>query len=169
MKWKIINKNNFQNQPSEENNNKEENIEVENSNQEQSNVEEIQTNEENIGGAVEEQNNLAEPIEENTVELSQMEKDANYVKENFNIIKPIEGIISSKYGLRNPTTTTVPTTTTTTIITPTTVTTNKTTKTTNTSLPHTGIEDSTGTIVAIVALAIVGATSFVVIKKNSDI
>ena len=105
---KIINKNNFQNQPSEENNNKEENIEVENSNQEQSNVEEIQTNEKNIGGAVEEQNNLAETIEENTVELSQMEKDANYVKENFNIIKPIEGIISSKYGLRNPTTSTVP-------------------------------------------------------------
>ena len=45
----------------------------------------------------------------------------------------------------------------------------KTTKTTNTSLPHTGIEDSTGTIVAIVALAIVGISSFVVIKKNSDI
>ena len=42
-------------------------------------------------------------------------------------------------------------------------------KTTNTSLPHTGIEDSTGTIVAIVALAIVGISSFVVIKKNSDI
>ena len=45
----------------------------------------------------------------------------------------------------------------------------KITKTTNTSLPHTGIEDSTGTIVAIVALAIVGISSFVVIKKNSDI
>ena len=44
-----------------------------------------------------------------------------------------------------------------------------TTTTTNTSLPHTGIEDSTGTIVAIVALAIVGISSFVVIKKNSDI
>lgn len=69
------------------------------------------------------------------------------------------------------TTTTAPTTTTTTTIEiPTTTTTTvKTTKTTNTSLPHTGIEDSTGTIVAIVALAIVGATSFVVIKKNSDI
>ena len=69
------------------------------------------------------------------------------------------------------TTTTAPTTTTTTtIITPTTTTTtSKTTKTTNTSLPHTGIEDSTGTIVAIVALAIVGISSFVVIKKNSDI
>ena len=52
---------------------------------------------------------------------------------------------------------------------PTTTTTVKITKTTNTSLPHTGIEDSTGTIVAIVALAIVGISSFVVIKKNSDI
>lgn len=76
---------------------------------------------------------------------------------------------STSTTTQTTTTTTVPTTTTTTIITPTTVTTNKTTKTTNTSLPHTGIEDSTGTIVAIVALAIVGATSFVVIKKNSDI
>ena len=73
---------------------------------------------------------------------------------------------STSTTTQTTTTTTVPTTTTTTIITPTTVTTNK---TTNTSLPHTGIEDSTGTIVAIVALAIVGATSFVVIKKNSDI
>lgn len=45
----------------------------------------------------------------------------------------------------------------------------KTTKTTNTTLPHTGIEDNTGAIVAIVALAIVGISSFVVIKKNSDI
>lgn len=72
------------------------------------------------------------------------------------------------------TTTTAPTTTTTTTTTtieiPTTTTkTVKTTKTTNTSLPHTGIEDSTGTIIAIVALAIVGISSFVVIKKNSDI
>lgn len=72
--------------------------------------------------------------------------------------------------LTSTSTTTAPTTTTTTttIEIPTT-TTVKTTKTTNTSLPHTGIEDSTGTIVAIVALAIVGISSFVVIKKNSDI
>ena len=66
------------------------------------------------------------------------------------------------------TTASTTTTTTTTIEIPTT-TTVKTTKTTNTSLPHTGIEDSTGTIVAIVALSIVGISSFVVIKKNSDI
>ena len=72
--------------------------------------------------------------------------------------------------LTSTSTTTAPTTTTTTttIEIPTT-TTVKTTKTTNTSLPHTGIEDSTGTIVAIVALSIVGISSFVVIKKNSDI
>lgn len=73
--------------------------------------------------------------------------------------------------LTSTSTTTAPTTTTTTttIEIPTTTSTVKTTKTTNTSLPHTGIEDSTGTIVAIVALAIVGISSFVVIKKNSDI
>ena len=67
------------------------------------------------------------------------------------------------------TTTTTPSTSTTLEIPKTTTTTVKTTKTTNTSLPHTGIEDSTGTIVAIVALAVVGISSFVVIKKNSDI
>lgn len=80
--------------------------------------------------------------------------------------------------LTTTSTTTAPTTTTTTTqttldlttkSTTTTTKTTRTTKTTNTSLPHTGIEDSTGTIVAIIALAIVGATSFVVIKKNSDI
>ena len=49
---------------------------------------------------------------------------------------------------------------------------------TDTGDPNTGVQivgakfirtDSTGTIVAIVALAIVGISSFVVIKKNSDI
>ena len=79
-----------------------------------------------------------------------------YADDDFDILTPTDLPTES-------TSTTAPTTTTTT---PTTV---KITKTTNTSLPHTGIEDSTGTIVAIVALAIVGISSFVVIKKNSDI
>ena len=86
--------------------------------------ENIQNNNENIGGAIETENN-SEGIQQNTdttvensndqtendeetVELSQMEKDANYVKENISIIKPVNGTISSKYGLRNPTTPTVP-------------------------------------------------------------
>ncbi len=76
--------------------------------------------------------------------------------------------------LTTTSTTTAPTTKATTqttldLTTKSTTTTSKTTKTTNTTLPHTGIEDNTGAIVAIVALAIVGISSFVVIKKNSDI
>lgn len=80
--------------------------------------------------------------------------------------------------LTTTSTTTAPTTATTTkattqttldLTTKSTTTTSKTTKTTNTTLPHTGIEDNTGAIFAIVALAIVGISSFVVIKKNSDI
>ena len=37
-----------------------------------------------------------------------MEKDANYIKSSINFIKPVNGIISSMFGLRNPTTSTVP-------------------------------------------------------------
>lgn len=60
--------------------------------------EEIQQNEENIGGA--------EELE--TTTLSQMEKDAKYIKETISFIRPVNGTISSMFGLRNPTTSTVP-------------------------------------------------------------
>ena len=94
-------------------------------------IEDIQNNNENIGGAIEDidlqvgdtseieeikkqdnveittnDNNEQEKNEE--VELSQIEQDANFIKENINIIKPINGTISSRCGLRNPTTITVP-------------------------------------------------------------
>ena len=88
------------------------------------NLDNIQNNNENIGGAVEGENNIdgteqnVNTVSENSneqtenneeiVELSQMEKDANYIKENVSIIKPVNGTISSKYGLRNPTTPSVP-------------------------------------------------------------
>ena len=86
----------------------------------------------------------------------------SYADEDFDILTTSD--------LITQTTTTTTTQTTLDLTTKTTSTTSaKTTKTTNTSLPHTGIEDSTGTIVAIVALAVVGISSFVVIKKNSDI
>ena len=78
-------------------------------------TEQIQNNEENIGGAVElltpEEESIEEPstIEEQNVEtLSQMEQDANYIKSTISFIKPINGTISSIFGLRNPTTSTVP-------------------------------------------------------------
>lgn len=90
----------------------------------------------------------------------------SYADEDFDILTPSDLITQTT----STTTTTTTTQTTLDLTTKTTSTTSaKKTKTTNTSLPHTGIEDSTGTIVAIVALAVVGISSFVVIKKNSDI
>lgn len=92
-----------------------------------------------------------------------------YADDDFDILTPTDLPTESTSTTAPTTTTTTPSTSTTLEIPKTTTTTVKITKTTNTSLPHTGIEDSTGTIVAIVALAIVGISSFVVIKKNSDI
>lgn len=57
--------------------------------------------EENIGGAEEQT-----PTSEETP-LTQMEQDANAIK-TYSLIKPIEGTITSRFGLRNPTTPTVP-------------------------------------------------------------
>jgi len=83
-------------------------------------IEEIQNNDENIGGAeelpsAEEQNVEITDTNENdtsqiqqTPLLSQMEQDANYIKSTINFIKPVNGSISSMFGLRNPTTETVP-------------------------------------------------------------
>lgn len=73
---------------------------------EENNVsEEIATSEteENVQTNVEE-----EVATEETTELSQMEQDAKYIKENFSLIKPVTGEITSRFGLRNPTTPTVP-------------------------------------------------------------
>ena len=50
-------------------------------------------------------------VEETTKEessLSQMELDANYIKETLSFIKPLSGVITSRFGNRNPTTETVP-------------------------------------------------------------
>ena len=85
----------------------------------------IQDNNENIGGAIEEDDilqqktNIEDNSQENSnndeqkentedIQLSQMEEDAKFIKENISLIKPIEGTISSKFGLRNPSTITVP-------------------------------------------------------------
>ena len=90
----------------------------------------LQNNDENIGGSLEnvdvqsEQSNTenskaseaSEAVTENTdmtepeniSELSQMEQDANSVKSTVSFIKPVVGTISSRFGMRNPTTPTVP-------------------------------------------------------------
>lgn len=54
-----------------------------------------------------------EPIIETVLEeassVSQMEEDAKYIKNNFSFIKPLNtGTVTSRFGLRNPTTPTVP-------------------------------------------------------------
>lgn len=63
--------------------------------------------EEGIGGSEEEQN--TENVEtEDTTSLSQMEQDALEIKNTISFIKPIEGTVTSTFGLRDPTTSTVP-------------------------------------------------------------
>ena len=68
-------------------------------------TENIQT--EAIGGAVETPTEIMN-TENSQTELSQEDQDINNVKNTTTFIKPIDGIISSKYGLRDPTTSTVP-------------------------------------------------------------
>lgn len=63
------------------------------------NLNEVLENTENIGGAVQE-------VE--TSNLSQMEIDANEIKSKYNLIKPLVGTITSRYGYREPATATVP-------------------------------------------------------------
>ena len=55
-----------------------------------------------------EQENNQKNEQETTQELTQEEKDIENIKATSTFIKPIEGTISSKYGQRDPTTTTVP-------------------------------------------------------------
>lgn len=66
--------------------------------------------EEGIGGAKEQQNVVEEQKQEGASQepLSQEQQDILKVKETTTFIKPVEGVISSKYGQREPTTATVP-------------------------------------------------------------
>lgn len=66
-------------------------------------------NEETITDSEEkiEQNPETQIVEESS-SLSQMEVDAEYIKANYSMIKPLEGEITSRYGIRNPTVATVP-------------------------------------------------------------
>lgn len=82
----------------EENKNVEENTQITNTEEKQVNEQKI----ENIGGANEEKQ-----VEE-VQNLSQMEIDANNIKGTYNLIKPLEGTITSRFGQREPTTPTVP-------------------------------------------------------------
>lgn len=61
--------------------------------------------EQNIGG---ENIEIVEEAEKETEPLSQMEQDAKYILENKSLTIPLKGTITSRFGLRNPATPTVP-------------------------------------------------------------
>lgn len=56
----------------------------------------------------ENQENAEEEPTEESSSLSQMQIDAEYIKANYSMIKPLEGEITSRFGIRNPTVPTVP-------------------------------------------------------------
>lgn len=83
---------------------------VTNKNDEQQNEnDEGSRNQEGIGGAIENSNNISENKEETQgQELSQVEQDILNIKNTTTFIKPIDGVISSKYGQRDSATGRVP-------------------------------------------------------------
>lgn len=68
----------------------------------------IEENQEEQASSINKTEEQLEESIENTSELSQMELDAKYIKENYAIMKPLEGEITSRFGPRNPTVPTVP-------------------------------------------------------------
>lgn len=108
-----------QQEQNDENSNSEQNVEEQN-NTENSGDSEVEqpvedtqenaetTSGENIGGAVEEISNIEETGEtENLSEEEEMKIDAENIKAKISFIKPLEGIITSTFGWRNPTVSTV--------------------------------------------------------------
>ncbi len=93
-----------------------ENLENNKNQEEQKEKEQVQIEDNNKNEEVEikEDSNEAEEKEETTniaqetSSKSQMEQDAEYIKNNFSLIKPVIGTITSRFGPRNPTTPTVP-------------------------------------------------------------
>lgn len=79
--------------------------EKENNTENEQNIQETENNQEPV-----EENGIggAEENKEETNELSQMEQDALNIKNSISFINPIEGTITSAFGLRNPTTSSVP-------------------------------------------------------------
>lgn len=72
-------------------------------------ISEENTNSVDEQASTEEQNVTQKPVvTEEASSVSQMEEDAGYIKANFSLIKPVTGTITSRFGIRNPTTATVP-------------------------------------------------------------
>lgn len=96
----VINENNESQENSEEQNNEENII-----NNKQENDAQVSNNEENNAQISTEENN---PPTEPVKELTQEEQDIENIKKTTTFIKPVVGTISSKFGQREPTTSTVP-------------------------------------------------------------
>lgn len=47
-------------------------------------------------------------VEEDASSVSEIQENSEYIKSNFSMIKPVTGPVTSRFGLRNPTTPTVP-------------------------------------------------------------
>ncbi len=89
-----------ENQENSDEQNNEENV----TNNEQENNNEENNEQDNIEIPVEENNQATEPAKE----LTQEEQDIENIKKTTTFIKPVVGTISSKFGQREPTTSTVP-------------------------------------------------------------
>ena len=50
----------------------------------------------------------SQTLPEESSSLSQTQEDAEFIKQNYLLVKPLSGTITSRFGLRNPTTETVP-------------------------------------------------------------
>lgn len=80
------------------------------------NVNQVEENilpEETLSATEETAENISSAEETNAVEeeassISQIDEDAGYIKDNYSLIKPVTGTVTSRFGLRNPTTATVP-------------------------------------------------------------
>ena len=105
-----INKSDEESNTSVENNTLiEETLSVTDNVSEVENVNVVENSETTISNQEEIQEENVEPqVVEESSSLSQMQIDAEYIKANYSIIKPLEGEITSRYGIRNPTVPTVP-------------------------------------------------------------
>lgn len=97
-----------QNEESIDSTNNEQNDEIKNNDENIGGAEEILTSEKQREETVNSEVSIEEAVINEASELSQMEQDANYIKNTISFIKPVNGKISSAFGLRNPTTSTVP-------------------------------------------------------------
>ncbi|MCI9178320.1 MAG: M23 family metallopeptidase [Clostridia bacterium] len=98
--------NEIQNQESENKNEQKENEQTtseENKQTENKLNEASQSNSVGIGGEVTNKEEVVQTSSQSSVQKTQMQIDAEYIKKNFNMQLPVKGGITSRYGKREPT------------------------------------------------------------------